>query len=295
MPTGENYTTNLTDSLDTVMAAARIVNEYEGVMPQLVERQKLEEGTGLAWNEVSFAKLTATAVAETERLNNPQQYTDTNFAITPSVVGVHTVITDRVRARLAKVAYAKMGALAQNAIQRKKDADGLLVLDGATTSLGGAGTTLVSGLISAAVAQIRGNTTEPAEGPVACVLHPFQRHDLFSELTAGVGTYPIPTGDSATVFKTGFSLPVAGADIFSDGNLTIDSSDDAKGGVFAKKGIVLVEGRGPWKETRREPDLGGGADSVWLYNEYAYGERLAGGSTGAWIFEIYTDALAPTS
>lgn len=295
MPSGENYTSNLTDSLNTMVAAARIVNEYEGVMPQLVERQKLEEGTGLTWNEVSFAKLTATNVAETERLNNPQQYTDTNFAVTPTVIGVHTVITDRVRARLAKVAYAKMGVLAQNAIQRKKDADGLLVLDGATNSLGSAGTTASTGLIAAAAAQITGNTTEPADGPIACVVHPFQRKDFYDELVAGVGTYPLPEGPSATVFKTGFKLAVAGVDVFSDGNLTIDSSSDAKGGVFAKKGIVLVEGRGPWKETRREPDLGGGADSIWLYGEYAFGERLAGGSTSAWVFEIYTDATAPTS
>ena len=130
---------------------------------------------------------------------------------------------------------------------------------------------------------------------MACVLHHYQRHDLFSELVAGVGTYPVGEGATATVFKTGFKLPVAGVDVFADGNLTIDSENDAKGGVFAKKGIVLVEGRGPWKETRREPDLGGGADSVWLYNEYAGAERLAGGSTSAWVFEIYTDALAPTS
>lgn len=290
----ENYTSNLTDSLETLVASARAVGEYEGVMSKLVEKHTLEENSGLTWNEVSFAKLTASALAETDRLDNPQSLTDTNFAITPTVTGIHMVFTDRVKRRISKLAWAKVGQLAANAMVRKVDTDGLLVLDG-FTSLAGAGTTLNSGYIVAAAARIKGNATEPAVGPVYTVLHPFQAKDLQDELLAGVGTYAIPEGDTARVYKEGFRLPIAGTDVFTDGNISVDSADDAKGGTFAKMSIVLIEGRAPWKETDRDGSLGGGADVVYLYREYAYGERLAGGTTSAWGFEIYSDATAPTS
>lgn len=292
-PSGENYTTNLTDSLNTLVAAARAVGEYEGVMSKLVEKHTLEENSGLTWNEVSFAKITAQNVSETDRLNNPQQAVDTNFAITPTITGIHMVFTDRVKRRISSLAWAKLGQLAANAMVRKLDTDCLLVLDG-FTSLGGANTTLNSGLIAAGAARVKGNATEPAVGPVYTVLHPFQIYDLHQELVSGVGTYPVPEGVTARVFQEGFKLPVAGTDVFADGNISIDSSDDAKGGTFARQGIVLVEGKAPWKETDRDGSLGGGADVVWLYREYAAAERLAGGSTSAWGYELYSDATAPT-
>ena len=291
MATGNTTTAALADSIPTIIASARIVREYEGVVPQLVDKVTLGEGVGLTWNEVSMAKLTASSVTETTELDNAQQMSDTLFSITPTVVGIHTVITDRVATRISKNAYAKLGSLAQNAIQRKKDQDGITVLDGATTSLSGAGTTLVSGVIAAATARIKGNTTEPATSKVRAVLHPFQIKDLYDELVAGVGSAVVDDGPTATVFKDGFTLPVAGCEVYGDGNISIDSSDDAKGGVFAMEAIVLVQGKSLRTETRREPQLGGGATSLWIYDEYAYGER----SAGNWLFECYSDATAPTS
>lgn len=83
---GYTTTSSLSDSLDSVVAAARIVREYEGVMPQLVDKQTLGEGTGLTWNEITLGQLTAQAVSETTELDNPQQLSDLNFPLTPSVV-----------------------------------------------------------------------------------------------------------------------------------------------------------------------------------------------------------------
>ena len=287
---GYTTTSALTDSLPTLIASARLVRESEGVMPQLVDKVTLGEGIGLSWNEVSFAQLVAQAITETTELDNPQQISDTLFSITPTVVGISTLITDRVAARLSKVAYAKLGALAQNAIQRKKDEDGLVVLDGATTSLCGAGTTLSSGHIAAAVYRISSNATEPGNPPYRCVLHGYQIKDIFDELIAGVGTYPVGEGVTARVFAEGLKGMIAGAQIYEDGNIAIVGTD-AKGGVFAQEAIVLVQGRAPQVKTRERPEIGGGATSLYHYDEYAYGER----SAGNWLFEIQSDATAPTS
>lgn len=292
MPSGNTFTDSLRDSLPTVIMSARIVREYQGVMPNLVDRKTLGEGIGLTWNEVSYAQLAAQDISEATELNNPQQLSDTLFAITPTVTGIHTVITDRVAARITKNGYAKTGSLAQNAIQRKKDVDGLNVLDGATTSLSGAGTTLVSGVITAAVNRISGNATEPGMPPYRCVLHPFQIKDIHDEIVAGVGTYPIESGLTADTYKQFFSGMISSAQVYADGNLPIDSStDDAKGGVFAEEAIVLVQGRRPRVAVVRNERLGGGATEQFHYDEYAYGER----SAGNWLFEVFSDATEPTS
>ena len=79
--------------------------------------------------------------------------------------------------------------------------------------------------------------------------------------------------------------------VYVDQHITPDSTPDVKGGVYALQGIVMVQGRSPWKETRREPDIGGGGNSVWVYDEYAFGER----SAGNWLIELLSDATAPTS
>jgi len=290
MASGNTTTGSLADSLPTLIASARIVREFEGVMPQLVEKQTLGEGVGLSWHEVKFEKLTAQDITETTVLDNPQQISDSLFTVTPTVCGIETVITDRVAARISKNAYAKIGALAQNAIQRKKDEDGLTMLDGFHNSYAGAGTTLTSGHLSAAMALITGNATEHAKPPYRCVLHPYQIHDIEDEIVAGIGTYVVNEGLTARVFSEGFRGMIAGAQIYPDGNITIDSDADGKGGVFAQEALVLVQGRAPRMVAERAEEIGGGATKIYHYDEYAYGERL-----DTWGTEIYSDCTAPTS
>lgn len=291
MAVGNTTTDSLADSLPTVISSARIVREQRGGMPQLVDRVTLGVGLGLTWNEIDLSKLTAQEVTETTELKNPQQLVDTLFSVTPTVTGIHTLFTDRTAARISRNVFARTGVLAQNAIERKKNQDGLTALDGATTPLAGAGTTLVTGHLAAAVARISSNTTEPGMPPYRIVLHGFQIKDIYDELTAAVGTAEITSGLTAQVLRSGFRGMIAGGQVFENGDITIDSSDDAKGGVFAREALVLVQGRVPRSEMRREPHIGGGASSMFLYDEFAYGER----SAGNWLFEIYSDATAPTS
>jgi len=278
MAAGDTTTQSLADSLPTVIAAARQVREQEGVVPNLVDKVTLGEGTGVSWNEVSMAQLTAQTVTETTRLDNPQQMSDTLLTITPTVVGIHTLITDRVAARISKNAYAKVGGLAQNAIQRKKDEDGLTAIDGASLTIGSSGSALTTG-----------------NPPYRAVLHGFQIKDLYDAVASiSSGNPPTETGYtdglSARVFQEGFRGRIHNCEIFEDGNITI-TSNACKGGIFAQEALILVQGRSPRTETRREPHIGGGSTSVFLYDEYAYGER----SAGNWLFEVETDATLPTT
>ena len=290
MASGSTTTAALADSLPTLISAARIVREHEGIVPQLVEKHTLGVGIGNTWNEVTMAQLTAQGVNEDTELNNPQQISDTLFSITPTVIGIQTRVTDRVAQRISKNAYAKIGSLAQNAVQRKKNADGITVFDGFSNSHPGSGsTTLTSGHISAGMAKIQGNATEPGNPPFRLVLHPYQIRDIEDEIVAGVGTYPVGDGITARVFTEGFRGMIAGAQLYPDGNISI-ASNQAKGGLFAQEAIVIVQGRSPWVWTDYRGDIGGGATDIFMYDEYAYGERQ-----DAWGIEIFSDSTAPTS
>ena len=287
MAAGNTTTGALADSLDTIAAAARSRRQFDGVMPQLVDRVELDANTGTAWKEVVLANLSAQAVTENTVLDNPQQYDDSAITITPEMVQIQTFITDKTGRNLSSKVLAKMGAMPGEAMMRKKDQDGLTAAD-ASTQLGAAGSPVQTGDVASARYRITSNATEPGPMPISGVFHGFCIKDFYDELVGGTGTYPVPDGATATVFQSGFNLPIANVSIHEDGNISIDSSNDAKNFVFSKMAWVLVEGMTIRTETRREPHIGGGGDSLFLTDEYAYGLRSSN-----WTFEIIGDATAP--
>jgi hypothetical protein len=284
-------TGSLADSKQLVIDSARIVREYEGVWSRTTDVQRLSENTGLSWEEISLAQLSAQAVTETTILENPQSITDALFSVTPTMTGINVIVTDRVYRRMPKSVIAKMGALAQNAIDRKKDEDYLATFATATTTLSGTGSTLASGIIDAAKNRITSNTTEPAMGTIVTVLHGFQLKDIQDELKSGVGTYAIPSGITEDVFRRGFQGTVGGTNVYEDGNIAINATPDARGAVHAREAIVMVQGMSPRSTTRRREEIGGGAEEMFIYDEYGLGER----SAGNWLYGVLTDATAPTS
>ncbi len=289
MADGNTTTLVLTESLDIVAASARSRREYDGAVPQLVDRVDLSPSTGTSWREILFEQLSAQSITETTVLNNPQQYDDSAISITPQMVQIQTFVSDKTRRNLARAALAQMGKQAGEAMMRKRDEDGLTALDGSTTQLGTANTPVQTGDVAAARYRISSNATEPGNPPYAGVFHGFCIKDFYDELVSGVGTYPVPEGSTATVFMSAFNLPIASVTIVEDGNIAIDSAGDAKNFVFAKEAWVLVNGMSLRTETRREPHIAGGGDSLFLTDEYAYGER----SAGNWSFEVIGDATAP--
>ena len=287
MAAGNTTTGALADSLDTIQAAARSRRQFDGVMPQLVDRVELDANTGTSWREILLANLSAQAVTENTVLDNPQQYDDSAITITPEMVQIQTFITDKSSRNLNSKVLAKMGAMPGEAMMRKKDQDGLTAAD-ASTQLGAAGSPVQTGDVAAARYRITSNATEPGPMPISGVFHGFAIKDFYDELVGGTGSYPVPDGATATVFQSGFNLPIANVTIYEDGNISIDGSDDAKNFVFSKMAWVLVEGMTIRTETRREPHIGGGGDSLFLTDEYAYGLRNSN-----WTFEIIGDATAP--
>ena len=294
MATGDTNTGSLADSLETVIDSARMRREYPPIVVKIADRHKLTDNSGTAWNEIEVSRHTAQDVTETTVLENPQQWSDILASVTPTISGITTVVTDRTMRRISKETIAQLGSGMQDAIERKKDLDGLTTIDAATNSQPGAGSTMTSGVISAHVANITGNTTEGAQGVIHTVWHPFQQKDVQDEIVSGIGTYTVPEGLTEEFFRSGFQGTLFGTNVWIDGNITIDGDADAKGGVLAQMGLIYVQGAGLSHETKRRPELGGGADQVWMYDEYAFAERMSN-STSVFIRELYSDATAPTT
>lgn len=291
MVVGINTTGVLADSLPTVIQSARVVREFAGTMPKLVDRQRLGTGEGLNWNEIALSQLTAQDITETTKLENHQQLVDTLFSITPAQVGLSIKVTDRMKRKISQNVAALIGSLGQRAMNTKKDKNLLAIGASATTDLGAAGNPMTLGLISAGSSRITGNTTEPGiDQPKYFVAKSFHIKDLYDEITAGIGTYPIPAGLTEETFRTGFRGSVMDVEVFVDDNITVDASDDAIAMVFGKNAIVHVEAASPVTYTDRDNSYGGGAEVMYMYDEYATGIR-----NQVWLYAVTADATAPTS
>jgi len=290
------YTPTVTDqlnnSLPTIRASARIVREQKGDMVGLVERRTLGRGMGDTWHEISYDKLTAQAISETTVNTNIQQISDNDFPIKPTMIQIATMLTDKVGRNISQNGLREIGRLAQNAMQRKRNIDGLTTIDATTsTQLGSAGASMTFGLVAAGVANIEGNSSEPGEPPIRFVAHPFCIKDIYSQFTTPVGTYDISNGATFDVFQNRLRGMINTAQAFVNGDFTIDpNTDDVKNGVFAQAGIVHVQEMSPNIETKREALIGGGSTIVVHTDSYAYGIRQ-----NNWVQEIIADATAPTS
>lgn len=295
MASGFTTTSALADSLDDIRASARLVNESKGVIASTADKRVLGKGTGTTWQEVSYAHLVATAVTETTQNDNFQQISDALIGVTPTKVQITVLITDIVRNQMIREGVKLIGELAMNAVVRKREEDGVVVLDGATTTLGTTATTLASSSLTGCRSRAVGNTSEAA--PVDAVFyfigHPYHIKDLADEITAGVGTYPVPSGLSAEVFRNGLKGEIGGILIKESMHITPNSTPDAIGGVYpgGKGGaLLLIEDAEIKTELERLPRTGGGSDAITVTAMYGYGER----SPGNWLYRTIGDATDPS-
>ncbi len=296
MPTGQNTTGTFNDSLDDIRAAARTVREYANVMGGLVDVTRLENNTGLNWKEVVLSKLYASSIEElTDLEQSPQEIIDALFTIAPTMVGMSMFMTDRAKVRINSKVAAKIGVLTENAMARKVDIDLIAIGQAASTDLGSAGNPMASDLISAAVANLRGNTTEPWDGPIATVMKTFQLKDIQDEGVGGFGTYPTAGADTLTeqFLRKGFKGELYDSEIRTDDNMSVDSSDDAIAFVFGSGpggAIVEVTGMESRRKSERKENIGGGAEIMYATDEYGTGIRQQ-----AWMRAITSDSSAPTA
>jgi hypothetical protein len=272
----------------TVIAKARYTREHKGCMTGLSERFDLEAGQ----STLTVPKLSAFDDAQdlqdgvdmTQSQQIANQYTD----ITTAEIGVKAIITDKLIRQMNESVWKMCGKLLGDSMNRKIEKDGLALLDGFSNSLGGAGTDMTTGYLSAAITQLMGQS-EPAPDPIAYVAHPYQIKKIMDSV-AVVGTYPLPEGFSASLLRSYWAgtFSIFGTPVFRNGLITIDGSDDAKGGVFSKSALGYVVSKEGYTERQRDASLRAWEivhvqDSDWVELDNGYGR------------EMYFDCAMPTS
>ena len=287
---GETTTGSLRTALPAIVGDARIVHEEEGTYMRTTDHRRQQPGTGLEWTEFAVDQMQADDITEATQNENYQTFSGTLISVEPDMTQIVIKITDRTYRKIADIVEGKLGTIAGNAMARKKDEDYLdLFSTFSTTVSPGTGNPLSFSYIAAGVNNIQSNTTETSKAEVYTVLHGFQKYDIQNEILAGVGTYTVPDGLTEEVFRKGFSGTVAESNLFTDGNITVDTVPDANGAVHAREGVISVDALELRKATDRDELFGGGADIIILTAEYAFKVRLAN-----WVYLLKADATAPT-
>lgn len=292
MPTD---TGNLADTIPTIINEAQFTRMFKAEMRGLC--WNIPKGKGSTVNVPYFGTVTTRVLTEGIDITTDEKMSDTNVQITPYEVGNKIILTKTVVEDNNEALIRAAGALLGDSYELKVDQDLLARLDNGTNSLAGANTTMTMGHFAAARALLLGNPVSaggPAPTPFVAVIHPFSELDIVDVVTplvpaAGTtqsfGDGPL-TADILRNYSVGklFGIPIV-----TDGNLSIDSSDDAKGGVFAqgqRGGIIYVPAREPTVESEYDQSLRGW-ELVYV-GRYGVGNYLNG-----WTVELYADASTP--
>jgi N4-gp56 family major capsid protein len=283
----------LQDTIPTVISKARYTEIFNFPMAALVQNIP-KKGKGSTVNVPYWGLLTANTLTEGVDMANSETLEDTNVQVTLNEVGAKVILTDNLIEDDQEEVKGVAGTLLGNALGLKRDEDLLALLDNGTNTLCGANTPITMGHIAAGRALLQGNATAtggPCPGPYTVILHPFVTLDLVDVLTPilPTATYTPAMGGGLTdeILRQYVIGRLFGMNIVEDGNMSIDSDDDAKGGVIGPTSIILATAREWNVEPERDASL-----RAWELNcvgRYGVANYLNG-----WTVELYSDAATPS-
>ncbi len=277
-----NTTSQISSFINTIFEDALFVARDNNVMADLVTFFGDRQGDEPRQNSEN-AEVTINAIGEADDLAS-QAFTPTALAtLTPAEYGAQYLLTDR---RVATDPFSVQQDAAQElGMGMAEDIDTNLLgnfssLTGGT--VGAAGSAMQWGYITAAHTRLR---AQNAPGPYACVLHPYQFHQLASAASVAGGSFQ--AGQLMDdVQNTMYVGQAFGVNFYLSSNISIDGSDDAYGALFSRPALALDMRRAPRMEPER--DASRRATELNLTSVYAH---------GIWRpkfgIQIITDASAP--
>jgi hypothetical protein len=289
-------TSSLGDTIPTIIEEARFTEQYKEVLSNLCWRITKGVKRGSTVNLPYWGVVTANSLTEGIDMVNPQTMEDTNVKFTPTEVGCQILITDNTVEDDQEDVIRAAGRILGDAMVSKREQDLAGQLDDATNSMGGAGTVSTLGHYAAAWADLSGVSLAnggPAPKPYVAVHHPFVLLDMVDVFTptlpASGALAAVGSGIAEEVLQNYTVGRVFGMNIYESANISIDSDDDAKGGVFAagRGGALVLATAREWS-VKDEYDGSMRATELNVVGRYAVGEYLPG-----WIVELWNDASAP--
>ena len=232
-------TGNLESAQRIIIGAARYTEEHNAPAMALIEQFTLPKGA----KQVTVPKvgqMTISDLADGQDIIDEEDVAITTVDLTAAEVGAKVILTDKLFRQIADNVFSIVGRQLGDAMARKKDTDVHSLYSGLNggTTLGAAGATFSLANVAASISYAKANKF----GSQLYILqHPNAVFDIANTAVTASSTYPVPKGWSEDLLGEFFSglRPLNGVPIFEDGNLSVDSSDDAIG-VIADKGALAV-------------------------------------------------------
>jgi len=246
-------TGNLENAQRIIIATSRYTEEHNAPAMNLIEQFTLPKGS----KQVTVPKvgqMSMSDLVDGQDIIDEEEIGMTTVDLTAAEVGARIVITDKLARQSAENVFSIIGRQLGDGMARKKDADVTALYSGFSTDIGAAGRSMSLANVSATVAYAKGNKFG---SQVYIVQHPFAVWDIANTAVTASTTYPVPAGWSADLLGNFFSglRPINGVPIFEDGNITIDSSDDAVGVCADRSALGVVKSVDTRTERQRDASL----------------------------------------
>ena len=260
-------TGNLENASKIIIAAARYTEEHNAPAMALIESFSLPKGA----KQVTVPKvgqMTVSDLVDGQDIVDEEEIGMTTVDLTAAEVGAKVILTDKLVREQQNNEFTMIGKQLGDAMARKKDTDvhALYETLGASlpvTALGGNGAIMNMANVVAAIAYAK---AQKFGTNVYMLHHPNAVADLAAQ--AATVTGELTGGWSVDLLKQFYSgiKPINGVSIFEDGNLAVDSSDDAFGVIADKSAMAVlnsVETR-----TERQRDASMRATEVVITSDY---------------------------
>jgi hypothetical protein len=246
-------TGNLENAQRIIISSARYTEEHNAPAMNLIEQFTLPKGA----KQVTVPKvgqMDMSDLVDGLDIVDEEQIGMTTVDLTAAEVGAKIIITDKLARQSAENVFSIIGRQLGDGMARKKDKDVLALYSGFSTDIGAAGRSMSLANVSATVAYAKGNKFG---SQVYIVHHPFAVWDIANTAVTASTTYPVPHGWSEDLLGNFFSgiRPINGVPIFEDGNITIDSSDDAVGVCADKTALAVLKSVDTRTERQRDASL----------------------------------------
>ena len=248
-------TGNLESAQRTIIATARYTEEHNAPAMALIESMNLPKGASTI-TVPKVGQMSMDDLVDGVDIIDEEEIGMTTIDLTASEVGAKIILTDKLVRQMAQNVFAIIGRQLGDGIARKKDTDVHALYSGLNggTTLGAAGATMSLANVAGSIAYTKANKFG---SQVYILQHPNAVFDIANTAVTASATYPVPDGWSSDLLGNFFSglRPLNGVPIFEDGNLAVDSSDDAIGVIAAKDALVVLNSVETRTERQRDVSL----------------------------------------
>ena len=246
-------TGSLENAQRIIISTARYTEEHNAPAMNLIEKFTLPSGS----KQVTVPKVGQMSMSDlVDGLDivDEESIGMTTVDLTAAEVGAKVILTDKLVRQSATNVFSIIGRQLGDGMARKKDVDVLALYSGFSTDIGAAGRSMSLANVSAAVAYAKG---KKFGSNVYIVQHPFAVWDVANTAVTASTTYPVPAGWTADLLGNFFSglRPINGVPIFEDGNISIDSNDDAVGVIADKSALAVLMSQDTRTERQRDASL----------------------------------------